>query len=458
MNKTASLNVLVVGSVERTSSLNVALTGTSTRTSSVDVDTIALPTYRYMRLRGDHLTRYFGGNPSDGNFFEAFAPAPSATVTNGIGWFGVAQRYLTYHTPNTIPTSGTFDKYSLPLASPIATGSQGVRIIVCFDIVAFGPNGSFVCGLFDGTASPVADITAGRLLAVALEAEQDHLHLRGWFGTAASSRAFASGLPLTRFIGSPLLLEIETVASGPAVANFRLFERAVNLDVPLISFALTGVATPTANNFSVTSLGRRTAELPANPSLQQFRVHYVDVEPPLGSNYAVPPTGMPLADAKWRPADDRVTFLLRQEGANTIYLAVSEDGVVASDEQSETITVDSADPIIEVLSFYTESSIIAPNTTNPPVVKGSLNAGYDDVSITWRADKTGSWTLRVDSTGVVDGIEIASGTYPVANVPVVTSWNFQQLPQIDAIYDVTLYLVSSSGKPTAKKLGEYLLP
>jgi len=456
------IEILVIGPNQQTASLDVTTLGTQTSVVGLNISIqVELP-YRYMRLRGDLSTRYFGGNSSDGNFPEGFYPPPSWTGNEAIGWFNDAPGFMTYSTPNTIPDATTYDRYTLLPASMVDLATKGARILVGFDLLEFGPNGSFCFGMFEWSGSPVspvADIAAGRVLLWGLEAEKHHLHMRGWYGTSDSSRAFATGLPIERFIGVPLLGEIEIVNDSiPRVAEFRLFERARDLDTPIMSLQLGTSVPPDGDYFSFTSLGRRNPDLPTSQPLQQVRIHYVDIEPGTGTNYQVPSTGLPITQAKWRPVDDRPPFLLRQQGTNTVYLALSNDMVTASDETSDTIVVDSSDPMIEVLDFWTESSVLVPGSTNPAIVKGSNNPGFSNVAITWRSTHTGTWTLRVDSTGATDGTEIASGTYPTASVPVVTAWDFSDLPQTDGTYDVTLYLIADSGKPTAKKLGQYLLP
>jgi hypothetical protein len=155
-----------------------------------------------------------------------------------------------------------------------------------------------------------------------------------------------------------------------------------------------------------------------------------------------------------------VTFdnVVVRSGMNDVFVALSDDGVSQTDTHDDTLFLDATDPVITVTSFTTDSPVIVPDTTNPQVVKGSLNPGYSNVTIEWNASHTGTWTLRANSTGASSGYEMASGNYSVAGATVVTNWSFADLPQVDGRYDVTLYLIADSGKPSAKKLGEYLLP
>jgi hypothetical protein len=149
-----------------------------------------------------------------------------------------------------------------------------------------------------------------------------------------------------------------------------------------------------------------------------------------------------------------------RQGVNDVLAVLSDSpsSLLFTETQYDTLIVDSSDPVITVVTFTTDSPILVPGTVNPPVVKGSLNPGFSGVAMSWYATHTGTWTLRVNSTGATNGIELRSGTYPVAFETVSTGWDFAELPQVDDTYDVTLYLIADSGKPTAKKLGQYLLP
>ena len=206
-------------------------------------------------------------------------------------------------------------------------------------------------------------------------------------------------------------------------------------------------------------LGRRIADLPPSTENAIVDFEYVDVERGDGSLYDPVTAGeIPVADAKWRPFQDRPPFKLAKEGINTISVVLSDDGVSATIPAVDTIEVDTSDPIITVVAFEPDSPVVDPFALNPPIIKGSLNSGFSGVSMRWYATHKGTWSLRANSTGVVDGTEIATGDYTTVGEVMETTWDFADLPQVDEVYDVTLYLVAESGKPTGKRLGIFIAP
>jgi len=642
------LDVLLGGTLMLYTGLSATIQGEEHRTAALDSYIEIRKPYSLVRLWGDHASRFFGGNSSDANFFEHFNPHPSAVTNNDIGSFNLGDRRIAYNTPNTIPTPAAYDKYSLALNAGADTSVVGFRMLFALDFLSFGPNNILLVGGFTGTNDPITDQSNGDFVGMAIEAEQGIVHFRAWAGTNESSRSFASGLGTSRFLNVPLLVEIETVGatSGLADMEFRLYDRTLSLDRPVITIPLETSTPPTITHAGMTSLGRRTAEQPTGQSNMQANLRYLDVEPGTGSVYQTP-WYVQQSNAKWRPYQDRPPLLLSQEGVihlsdsfdgnagywrfdssvpssaitfpagqasvlgtvvaepsgsaawtnarvsadvtgasdavgvngwfglslyvdgtvaagsafgalintadntfydfrieagvltytahaysafgtlvpnatyhmdvdartdsvtgytivnfyldgtllfsklwtsgpvagapalsvaaaqttpvlydnlvvrggmNDIFVDLSDDGSAATDVRYDTLFVDANDPVVTVHSFTTDSAIIAPDTTNPPVVKGSLNPGFSGVSMQWSATHAGVWSLRVNSTGATNGIEMKRGTYWTANQSVVTGWDFSELPQVEGIYDVTLYLIADSGKPAAKKLGQYLLP
>ena len=682
-SRTSSLDIYIADVVDRTADLSITTLGTESRTTNLAVipaperrfttplslvvrGTFTLPPvgmrvtiqgtrvyplgldmvievrrpHSLIRVWGDVSTRYFGGNASDANFFENWNVAPGgAVITEGIGGFSLGDRLLTYTTPNTIPTAGTFDKYSVPLAVAANTSVEGFRALFAFQMQSFGPSNILLFGCFNGTNSPVSDITAGDLVGMSIEADKDVVQFRAWAGTAVSSAALASGLPASRFVDAPLLIEIETVTGGATTdLEFRFYERLVSLDRPLVTISLQTTTAPTVTHVAMSSLGRRTPELSTSQPNLRVQFDYADVEPGTGAVYQQSHL-FEVADAKFRPYDDRLPLILpntgpfilsdslvsdegywrldtalastlafsggmaevsgavfpettqtlgaswyrvecdvmggtytagtnghgiglhgvgnvatgdsiiayvnsfsgtatltstvsgtptvlgstsfatqagrwyrfvldvRQRtggdvlvnfyvdgtlvlseidtaapvagtpllyntnsasaffrsllvrgGMNTVFVQQSDSGAVTTDARHDLLYVDDSDPAITVHAFSTDSPVLAPDTAPLVVVKGSPNPGFNNVGMLWSATHSGTWTLRANSTGTTDGIELQSGTYPNAFERVSLNWAFADLPQVDGLYDVTLYLIADSGKPTSKKLGEYILP
>lgn len=455
---TASLQVLIKGERTVQVGLDMEIEGEPERTVDLDLLIVNELPYRYMRVRKDLTTRYFGGFPSDANFLEGFDPPNvSAVVTEGIGRFNPGHRKLVYTTLNTIPSGGAFDKYSLPLNASVTIDTIGFRALVVFRLDSFGENSNLLFGLFNDQLDPASSIASGDVCAFVLETEKAHVEFRGWYGPSGTAVNLGTALPVSRFLNRDLLVEMELIDTGAVeVVEFRLYEMDVSLTVPLLSARSETAANPTVDRFSITSLGKRTPELPDSEMSVAFK--YVDIELATGALYDAS-TGIDISDAKWRPYQNRPPIeLLYGDSLNQVFVALSPDGVTSNTEAVDTIAVDDSDPKIFVLSFNPDSDVIVPDTVNPPVVKGSLQSGFDEVTFTWSATHVGEYTLRVGSTSPYDGEEILSGDYPTIGASVTTVWNFADLPPPDGTNDVTLYLIADSGKHTAKKLGVFILP
>lgn len=443
----SDLEVLVQGQEQATTSLSAAIQGGETRATDLDmVVGEALP-HRYMRQRGHLSTRYFGGGSSDANFFEGFEPLPAATVTSGIGTFTDAFRGVRYQGLNTIPTGGTYDKYSVLLNVPLAE-AVGNRLIVAFR-PTMPQNGSLVFGLFNDQLDPAASIAAGAA-AFELGTVSGHPTTRAWYGGGSSFLA----LPVTpNVVNRPYVLELEVTSIGTLEA--RLFDRDKDLDVPLVAHVVTGTG-PTVDRFSISSFGRETPGSGAEDNA--CVVEYVDVERGSGSPYTPDPSaGIALLEAKWRPFQGRAPITLLKAGTNEIRVALTDDSLTPTLEALASVELDTADPIITVNEFITDSAITVPGSVTPPIVKGSLQPGFSGVAIKWEATRAGTYSLRANSTSVTDGVEIQQGPYPLANTEVTTAWDFADLPGPDGIYDVTLYVIADTGRPTAKKIGVFIL-
>jgi len=452
-SRSAQMSLVVQGTQGFTVPMDVHLRGEQQLLLPGDlVVEVPLPN-RYMRLRGDLLTRYFGGDPSDANFPEGFDPTPgNLVVQEEIGRFNHSHRKVIYQGPNDIPTASTYDKYGLVLASGTIPGDTiGLRVITSLRLNVFGPNSNVIFGLTNGQLGPFDDIANGRLTAFGLELEKGFVTLRGWHGGA-------TGVVLARedIVGRNLVVEQEVVANGPTVVEFRLFDRDLDLDNPLRRLSISGGSVANVDRFFISSLGRHTPELPTAQPDMSVAFDYADVEPGSGSLYATSPTlGIVLGDVKWRPIQSRPPIQLRAQGSNTLRAALSPDGIAATIEAVDTIEVDDSDPVITVVALETDSAVRI--GSNPQVVKGSLQLGFSGISLVWKADKPGTYTLRVNSTGATDGIEIQSGDYPVADTNLRIDWDFADLPQVDGTYDVTLYLIADTGKPAAKGVGIFIL-
>jgi hypothetical protein len=418
----------------------------------------ALP-YRYVRLRGDLLTRYFGGTPSDPNFFEGFDPPdPFAVIDQDIGVFDSTYRSLLYLTTNEIPVPGNFDKYSLPLAGPLALSSKGFRAICCFKLYQIGPNSSLIIGMFDDQLDPLASIAAGNVLAFALDLVDGRVFFRGWYGFSSSPLDIISDLAVETFLDKNLVLEIELIADGIVkTVEFRLFDRDRDLDDPLARFQVSGSSVPTVDRFSISSLGRRSGSTVQPDMLVGFE--YVDVEPGLGSVYGIDPgVGLLIPEAKWRPYQDRDPVRLRVQGLNRVFGALSTDGISSTIEAQDTVVVDASRPTIQITRLSIASPVRVPGAVTPPIPKVSKQPGFSIASLQWFATKPGTWTLRANSTSQLDGVEIQRGQYTTPGIYSMITWDFADLAIPDGTYDLTLYLIDQAGLATGKLVGEYLLP
>jgi len=474
-SRVVGLDIVVEGLTERSADLDLIVRAQQAIVASLDANIkaktsvesllnmfIKVPlTYRYMRLRKDLATRYFGGFDSDPAFFEGFDPPnPSAIVTADVGYFSDSHRSLIYITPNDIPAPGTFDKYSLPLDSPLTIDTVGFRAVVAFRISQIGPNNSLIFGLCNDQLSPLTNIGAGSICAFAFEAEQDHVWFRAFYGTADSELNIGSALPIHRFLNNDLLVEMELIDVGVVyTVEIRLYERDRDLDVPLKSFIIQTSVPPAVDRFFISSLGRRFAHLPTSQPNMSVSFEYVDVERGTGVLYEPDPDlGIETLRAKWRAYQDRPPLLLRAIGKNRIYCSLSPDGVLATTETWDDIELDPSQPVIHVVELHTDSPVFVPYAVTPPIPKGSLQPGFSGVRIKWFANQPGNWTLRVRSTGHADGEEIASGRYDTPGIYNTINWDLSSIGPLDGVFDVTLYLVNDAGIPTATGIGEYILP
>ena len=465
--QTVGMNFYIMDTVQRQADLSATIFGVQETQAALDMMVKVPSPYRYMKLRKDLLTRYFGGFASDANFeastgdIQGFDPVnPGRILTFGNGNFNDVFRRLSYSGSNAIPTV-VYDKYSLPLSSALTLTTVGARVLLSFELKEMASDAGLIFGLFNDQNTTLSDISTGAILAFAVETEANHVAFRGWFGTSSSGVNVFTGLPVANFLNKPLLLEIELISIGIVnTAEFRLFDREVNLDVPIISFQVATSLPVVVDRFSISSIGRRNPDIGTTEAAFLAEFEYVDVERGTGVLYDPVNTSgnIQITEAKWRPFQDRPPFKLSGEGLNTIIAYLSNDGVAATMPAQDDIFVDSTDPIITVYVLDPDSPVTLPDALNPPIIKGSLNPGFSQVRMVWAATHVGTWTLRVNSTGTIDGIEIASGSYPVANISTLLTWDFADLPQVDGTYDVTLYLIGDNGKPTAKRLGIYIAP
>jgi hypothetical protein len=447
----ASLQVLAQGDVTRTSDLDVLVRGDVNRTVALDMAIEREPPYRYEKIYGDILTRYFGGSPS--------VTFGAPVITQLIGQFNLDYTgSIVYQFPNTIPTGPTFDKYSLPFAPPLSMNVAGRRLLINMALRQLGPNSSLVLGLFADQLSPTVNVGAGTLVAFEISAEQDHVAFRGYYGAAVTTPAKLTGIALSSLLHRLLVIEIEAIATDTVA--FRLFAADRNLDIPLYETTLVDVTIPVVDRVSFTSLGKANVSYPSNTLDTVVDLYSVDFEAGVGSVYTINPgVGLPMAEAKWRLWQDRTPFQLRNvPGSNTVTSELSPDLIVSTTPKSVIVEVNVDDPIITVDNFLPDSNVLVPGSVSPPIVKGSRQPAFDTVRLYWQCTHAGTFSIRVNSTGMTDGIEIASGAYPTAGLTVQTNWSFSDLPDVDGTYDVTLYVLADTGRPAAKKLGIYLLP
>jgi hypothetical protein len=466
VERSAGLSVGVQGESQVRSGLNLTLQGMVPVYAGLDVHIFTPPPYRYMRLRGDTSTRYFGGFESDPAFAPVHGfdpPGVAHSHTAMVGAFEHVFRGVLYKTSDAPQSSVTYDKYVLPLSNPLVMNTVGARCVVAFDIKALGPNASLVFGLSgsNDATSLVDDISNGAAAVFVLSTENGHVGMRGWFGSGDTGANILTGVHLSRFVDNPLVVEMEIVSAGVTTTlDFRLFERSVSLDTPFASFQVAASIVPTVTHFVIASLGRLSGEHAVDPDALKVELEYVDVERGTGLLYDPANTwdAIQVAEAKLRPYQDRPPFMLAQEGSNTVVVELSKDGTDLTIPTQATVVVDTTDPIITVTVFEPNSRAVMPDRTNPTVMKGSLNPGFSQVHLVWHATHSGYWTLRANSSGAVDGVEMASGNYLSPEQPEDLVWDYAMLPPVDGVYDVTLYLIADNGKPTAKKLGEYIVP
>ena len=383
-------------------------------------------------------------------------------VSGMIGGGGTAE-FLRYTTDNTIPSASNFDFYFTSFDTVIDIDAIGWRILVNFRLDTFGDNSNILFGLANTLAEPAAMIGLGDTMMFAFETEKGHVEFRGFFGTGSTALNLGTAVSIDRFLRVPLVLEMELIdITSVYIVEYRLYERDKSLSVPFATFQVESPTPPGISRFVVSSLGKRTPELPFSDT--SVVIDYLDIEAGPGFVVAEPTTGITAVTGKWRRFQDRAPIELLGEGTNEIFASLADEltngftAVDATEEARDTIIVDSEDPQIVVVSFSPDSSVLVPDTVNPPVLKGSLQSNFDEVKMTVYGTHAGTFTLRIDSTGVLDGTEILSQVYPVAGIETEIAFNFSDLPQTDDTYDVTLYLIADNGKITAKKLGEFILP
>jgi len=449
----ANIDVLYVSRVEKQSDLDVFVIGTQELQGALDVYTKIPDPYGYMRLRGDIMTRYWGGNPSDSNYPYAFGAIP-LTVTEDIGSFQSSFRSIVYDTSNEIPTTGNFDLFALALGAGSIGLGTGLRVISSFKIRTMADDGSLFVGLLDSQVNPLDAMTAGDVLGFAIEREGSQWFYKAWAGNVETA---LTKILFTNIIDRNLVLEIEVLSPAPlAVTEFRLYDRDVDMDNPILVDTVSSSNTPTLDRFGISSLGRASGPYEAGGVRAQF--DFADVELSTGSVFEIDPgVGILIGDAKPRPYQDRPPVVLRQVGENTIWSALLDDALSSATlEASDSITVDTREPLITITAYELDTPIIVPGS-DPPIPKGSPQPGFNEVTIKWYANVEGTWALRRDSTSASDGTMIQSGSYDVPGAEAQVTFDFSDLID-DGVHDVTLYLTSLAGVPSGHPVGKYVVP
>lgn len=453
---TAGIDVLYVSRVEKQSDLDVFVLGTQELQGLLDIYTEIPDPYGYMRLRGDLVTRYWGGEASDTNFPVVYLPAqPGKTVTEGIGSFQGGFRALIYDASNEIPTSGTFDLYSIGLAGGVVGLGTGLRVISSFKIRTMADDASLFIGLLDGQVSPLDAMAAGDVLGFTIEREDSFWCYRAWAGSANMSPRRLLAIDLAE---RNLVLDIEVQAPAPlAVTEFRLYDRDVDMDNPLLVETLSSTNTPSLDRFGISSIGRRLPSKPYVVGGVRAQFDLADVELSTGSVFEIDPgVGILIGNAKARPYQDRPPVVLRQVGENTIWSALFDDDLATTSlEASDSITVDPREPLITITAYELDTPAIVPGS-DPPVPKGSPQPGFNEVTIKWYANVEGTWALRRDSTSASNGTVLQSGSYDVPGIEAQVTFDFSDLID-EGVHDVTLYLTSLAGVPSGHPVGKYVL-
>lgn len=454
--ETASLEVVVAQTNQIDTSLAGVVAGTNQVATGLDLASLAPVTYGGMRV-WNVGSRYFGRDATAVSDTDRFDSLPGSLVdATTWGTVTLGYRHLYCTVSGATPDLVSYDKATVltGAAGSVDFSQVASRAIFEFQLVQVDDDASITLGLCtaQGT-SPVADAAAGNVVSFTLETQGGHAQFRAQAGTFASNRVPLG--PPGLLVGPHMFVEIECVGAsvGSSQVAFRLFNRDLSVDRPVAELTIDTPTAPTVTALGIWGQGRVSVERPVGFVAVNWRGWGVERQAGATQVYTPSPV-VSLAEAAVRPYSPVVPCQVGA-GTNTLQVQLVDPAEPDSDIASLTYQVDPAEPTITVVGFTAPATRV-PDALSPPIVKGSDKAGFREVEMQWHANKPGTWTLRANSTGVSDGVELAAGVYPVALVVETTGWDMADLPA-EGVWDVTLYLVGDSGVASAHRLGEYLL-
>lgn len=296
---------------------------------------------------------------------------------------------------------------SVPLAGQLVHRLvAGTRVLQVLKMASMPPGTSVFLGLAGQGASPTVD-GPDRMGCSFVSLENEYVEVRAHVGGTVQSNQTA--WRVQEFMDRDLVVEVELIAETEAVI------RVSSLDEPgaeIVAFRtqVTGGASPLMDRWTCTVV----QEGPAAPGSRAIgAVRYVDVEPGLGVPYEQVGT-VTSGQAKGRLAHN-VTWvdLGGSAGWTTVDLQVAF--TTYGPNQYDRIFWDDRPALVVIDTFTVEGGAATVLDGNQTAYKFSLHQGFDEIDLTFRADRRGRWYCLVDGRDPRTSRVLAEGPYDVAN-------------------------------------------
>ncbi len=357
----------------------------------------------------------------------------TATLTNGAAV--VSMSGITYRTQLHVGATVTFGSdtteytvqaidlvlQEITLSTPWASANiaaqavhrkiAGTRTISSFELSRFDTGAHIFFGLSGNVGSPTSD--AADRAGVAFKANANNtVTMTAHLGVTSTS--VVTDLTPASFVGKDWSVEIEFIDEN--AVQVSLLDP---LDLTTVSAQRTVTVNGTAGAINLTGWTLTTFDI--TDSILNSRAigwfDHIDVEPGQGTVYVVPGLTIPGGDAKARKARNIYGVGGVGHGWLSFNTTLALDPAAFLSTQSATIFLDTEQSFAIIESFTIEGGATIDVDENEPtqrtVKKFSFNQGFDQISLTFKANNRGYWYCIIDGTNPRTDTVIATGLYDV---------------------------------------------
>lgn len=286
----------------------------------------------------------------------------------------------------------------------------GTRSIASFELSRLDTDAQFFCGLAGNTASPTVDV-ANRA-GVSFKANADNtvtmtVHL------GVNAETITTDLTPAAFVNRDWSVEIEFLDETTVQATL-LDPSDLTTVSAARSVTVTGAAGPiNLTGWTLTTFS--TGGILNSRAIGWF--DHVDVEPGQGALYVVPGLTIPGGDAKARKARNIYGVGGIGHGWLSFNTALALAPSAFLSTQSATIFLDVEPSFAIIESFVIEGGATVEvdenEATQRTVKKFSFNQGFDQITLTFKANNRGYWYCIIDGTNPRTDTVLATGLYDV---------------------------------------------